>query len=549
MSAPSPLDRAKAGDADAIATLLNHALGPKGITVRGDRQSSCLVLWLESQTLVNSEWVINTIHRGMERLRLSAITTVQIHYRHPDYPDRAWSKEILLSNAAPIAEPPNAVLPPEPPSAPTPLELAYHTLELEPGASLEALDEAYFRLKIAFLQKGKRKAIPDLKAAHDLIKESLQESIPQDEPPVSEPEEVAEPDPVTAAVEALPALLRSRGLEGQARLTNAQLQIRLEPESAQKPNRTAATIYTLLTQDELSALRMAGISDVVIFGLASPQKVGWRHRLSLPPIEPAYNPDNRDLLSFKNRHINTFGFPVLMLLGVLMNVMPLVNMMLLGVKIWFHELGHATIAWLAGRRALPLPFGWTTVDPRRSLFVYFGLLILFGLLFWAGRREKKRWPMVLAGVLVVLQFWFTWLLPEYRFETLLSFGGVGGELYLCTLLMVSFYFPLPDYWRWDFYRYPVVLGAAFTFWGQFWLWRQIKRGIEDIPWGSMWGGPSDGDMNNLSYAGWSDQQIIGTYTTLGSLCLIALLAVYFYSAIKQNRHALFALCQRFLARG
>jgi hypothetical protein len=220
-----------------------------------------------------------------------------------------------------------------------------------------------------------------------------------------------------------------------------------------------------------------------------------------------------------------------------------------GIKIWFHEFGHATIAWLAGRRAIPLPFGWTNVDPERSLFVYLGLLLLFGLMFWVGRREQKRWTMLLAGILIVLQFWFTWLLPISRFETLLSFGGIGGELYLCTLLIVSFYFPLPAYWRWDFYRYPVVLGAAFTFWGQFWLWQQINRGIEEIPWGSMWGGPSDGDMNNLSNAGWSDQQIIGTYTTLSHVCLIALLGIYLYYGIQQNRHYLFALSQRWLARG
>jgi hypothetical protein len=206
------------------------------------------------------------------------------------------------------------------------------------------------------------------------------------------------------------------------------------------------------------------------------------------------------------------------------------------------------VAWLAGRRAIPLPIGWANIGEHRSLFVYLGLLILFSLLFWTGRREGHRWPMVLAVVLVVIQFWFTWLMPIQQYETLLSFGGIGGEFYLCTLLMVSFFFPMPAYWRWDFYRYPVVLGAAFTFWGQFWLWRQINRGVASIPWGSMWGGEAYGDMNNLRYAGWSDQQIIGTYTTLGNVCLLALVTVYLYVAIRQNRHYLFALTQRWLAR-
>lgn len=311
-------------------------------------------------------------------------------------------------------------------------------------------------------------------------------------------------------------------------------------------NQAVAVIYTLLEQEQFANLRGAA-PEVAVYGLASLNKVGWHHRFPMPSPEPVDSVDNRDLLSFRNRHINTFGFPVLILLGIGINAIPTLNFLLWGIKVWFHEFGHATIAWMSGRRAIPLPFGWTNVGEERSLFVYFGVLILLGLLFWAGRRERQRWPMILAGGLIALQFWCTWLLPEPQFETLLSFGGIGGEFYICALLIVSFYFPLPAYWRWDFYRYPVVLGAAYTFWGQFWLWRQVKRGVEDIPWGSLWGGEENGDMNNLSYAGWSDQQIINTYVTIGNLCLLALFSVYIYVLLKQNHRYLFRLSQHWLA--
>lgn len=356
----------------------------------------------------------------------------------------------------------------------------------------------------------------------------------------------AEPeDAATAAIQTLVSLMRSQGLDGQARLHQSQLQIRLDPGTVHSSQQAIAILYTLLERPELTALNISPGAQVMVYGMASPQKLGWKRRIPMPP--PATT-ENRDLTSFQNRPVNTFGLPLLMLLGMAMNAVPLVDFLLRGVKIWFHEFGHATVAWLAGRRAIPLPFGWTNVELERSLFVYCGLLFLFGLLFWVGHREHKRWPMVLAGGLILLQFWFTWLLPTVRFETILSFGGIGGELYLCTLLMVSFYFPLPAYWRWDFYRYPVVLGAAFTFWGQFWLWAQIRRGLADIPWGSMWGGQSHGDMNNLRAAGWSNQQIIGTYSTLANLCLLALLGVYFYFGIQRNRHYLLALYHRWLAR-
>ena len=56
-------------------------------------------------------------------------------------------------------------------------------------------------------------------------------------------------------------------------------------------------------------------------------------------------------------------------------------------------------------------------------------------------------------------------------------------------------------------------------------------------------------MNNLRSAGWSDQQIIHTYTALGNVCLLVLISVYLYVAIRQNRHYLYALTQRWWARG
>jgi hypothetical protein len=90
-----------------------------------------------------------------------------------------------------------------------------------------------------------------------------------------------------------------------------------------------------------------------------------------------------------------------------------------------------------------------------------GYAILLGLLYWSGKREQRRWPMILAVTVGVAPIRHDLAdVSQIRFDLLLNFGGIGGEFYLCTLLMVSFYFPLPAYWRWDFYRYPVVLGRG-----------------------------------------------------------------------------------------
>ena len=146
--------------------------------------------------------------------------------------------------------------------------------------------------------------------------------------------------------------------------------------------------------------------------------------------------------------------------------------------------------------------------------------------------------MILAIAIAILQFFMTWFMPVDQFEMLLAFGGIGGEFYLCTLLIISFFFPFPEYFRWDIYRYPAVIGAAFTFWGSFSQWKQIKKGVDSIPWGSLWGGADHqgGDMNQLSYSfGWSDQQIIDTYNHISGICLITILSVYIYFLIKNQR--------------
>lgn len=78
--------------------------------------------------------------------------------------------------------------------------------------------------------------------------------------------------------------------------------------------------------------------------------------------------------------------------------------------------------------------------------------------------------MGLAVGLALLQFYLTWFTSSYTFEMLLTFGGIGGEFYLSSLLIGGFYLRLPDRWRWDFWRFIALGVAANTFWNSFWQW-------------------------------------------------------------------------------
>jgi hypothetical protein len=424
------------------------------------------------------------------------------------------------------------------------LEQCYQLLDLNVGANIEEVDAAYLKLSYQKLAEGNRKEAAAIKAAHKTLKAHLAvQSVAEAE--VQEQLQAAAADPSNL----LSQRLQQQGWQAQVSIRGQQLHIGLKGCPNAKSRTAVAQIYTLLERSNLSELGLNAIATVWIYGLNSASKPVWKKSFSMP--QPGLTADDTDLFSFNNRFSNALVFPALLLLGMMLDAMPMTKFLLRGISIWIHEFGHATIAWLSGRRAIPLPFGWTNYSLDRSIFVYFGVLTLLGLLFWAGWRQQRRWPMVLAGSLAIMQFYMTWMMSENTFGMLEAFGGVGGEFYLSTLLIASFYFPMPEYWRWDFWRYPAILAAAFTFWGISSLWRDIKRGVQDIPWGSLWGGQGDagGDMNQLKEQfGWRDGQIVNTYNFLGGFCLTIILAVYFYFLMKQNRFFFFALWQRWLAR-
>src|SRR5262245_22646460 len=64
--------------------------------------------------------------------------------------------------------------------------------------------------------------------------------------------------------------------------------------------------------------------------------------------------------SFDSAVVNAAFVPLVAGLGIAVGASPL-GFLLNGFFVWIHEFGHATAAWMTGRRALPLPFGWTPI--------------------------------------------------------------------------------------------------------------------------------------------------------------------------------------------
>lgn len=418
------------------------------------------------------------------------------------------------------------------------LALCYEQLQLPPKATLEAVDAAYFRLRAERIQANDRAGIAALKAARANIREHLHaiaSANPSANPSAPSSNDSEQP------LKPLLTALSQQSLTAKASIRANILNLGIVASEQASPSQVTASVKRVLREFIAESDALSDIEQIRLYQLDNNHKALWRKTFSPPqPIVQAQTTaDDLDLYSFQNRASNALIFPGLLVFAALLNSVQAIKLLLFGVDIWIHEFGHATIAWLGGHRATPLLFGWTNVGAEKSLFVYLGVLILLGLLFWRGLKENSRWSMGVAAGLSIIQFCMTWLISEDTFDMLLSFGGIGGEFYLSTLLIVSFYFPLPKYWRWDFFRYPAVLFAGFTFLGSLWQWRQIERGLVAIPWGSLFGGAEHigGDMNQLSIVyGWSDQRIIDTYNGIGGFCLAAIVSMYVFFFIKQQSH-------------
>ncbi|MBD0390840.1 MAG: type IV pilin-like G/H family protein [Nostoc sp. C3-bin3] len=75
------LELAKQGDAQAIASLMNSQLQPKGITVKTNLTSGCLMVIAESESEPEQSFVVNSIRNGITELKAEVIKRVVLHGR------------------------------------------------------------------------------------------------------------------------------------------------------------------------------------------------------------------------------------------------------------------------------------------------------------------------------------------------------------------------------------------------------------------------------------------------------------------------------------
>lgn len=201
----------------------------------------------------------------------------------------------------------------------------------------------------------------------------------------------------------------------------------------------------------------------------------------------------------------------------------------------FHELGHAAASWLSSRIAIPLPFFTFWLDEQSVLM---GSLMV-GVLSWLMFHTWREGNRFMFGVAItVLATWalMTFAIPANQTLEWQILSGALGEIVFGSFLLVAFHFPLPDRFRWDFWRWVALLPASLCFVHALLLWRTVSADVSQMPWGSAIGSESDGDMNRLvQQFAWSANDLADLYSSIAQACLVVLAAAYAYAAYRMRR--------------
>jgi Zn-finger nucleic acid-binding protein len=259
------------------------------------------------------------------------------------------------------------------------------------------------------------------------------------------------------------------------------------------------------------------------------------HEVSAPA--PAGDPPDRsqtvapkglasERFAFDDPDVQLYALPAAFLMALLATLAtgPGLGWILAGLpSMVLHELGHAATAWMAGRLAFPVPFLTVIRDGRSPITSVVVLGVAAGSAF-IGYRSRCTALVVFGAAALVLHI-AAFALSDAQTREWFIFGGCAGHIVFSTVLVLAFYVPLPDFVRWDFWRFGALLFGATTLVSAATTWIPAARDATLVPMGSAVGEKKDGDMSVLvARFGWTVEGLASVYAklTLGALLLVTL---------------------------
>lgn len=205
-----------------------------------------------------------------------------------------------------------------------------------------------------------------------------------------------------------------------------------------------------------------------------------------------------------------------------------------------HEFGHTLAAWFGGRFsisfiifAVNFAYTWQGVS---QLVVAGGFLLALGLGYYAWRRQNF-WLLGAVVLLELLHLYATFTIDEIWMEKYFLIMGFGGQFLLSTLMVVAFYYPLPDVCRWDWFRYPVLYMGMNSFVYTYIEWKRFASDPDLSPVLREYVARPDSDtarlMNGPSALTAGDINTI--FLDLGLFCMMVMLGHYLFFLWKCRR--------------
>ncbi len=101
MNQQNILQLAKQGNPNAIATLVEKALGKKGITAKAGLENNCLHLLLEAPQLLDPQPCLRVIEKGMQRLQPASIEAIALYGRRLGHRLPDWTHPVRFEKPTP----------------------------------------------------------------------------------------------------------------------------------------------------------------------------------------------------------------------------------------------------------------------------------------------------------------------------------------------------------------------------------------------------------------------------------------------------------------
>lgn len=224
------------------------------------------------------------------------------------------------------------------------------------------------------------------------------------------------------------------------------------------------------------------------------------------------------------------AFPICIVISLAARWLVLPGKLLGFFSLSMHELGHAMAAWFTGRVAIPIPYGFTPVFGQPSI-----TLSILVLMVWLGISayfylRRQFFLTATTGLIVAAHLYVGFILDAVGQSLVFSWGGVAGEFILGSLAITSWFFMIgPKHWRWDFWRYPVLLFGTYALLANTMDWIAYKNGTLTLPWGSLTGGRGDLESLRDNFA-MTQKTIVASYLLLAKSCAIFVVGVWAGSA-------------------